>query len=388
MELDDAAADLVVTAFEGGGAEPRFANDLLRARGCALLLEHEALRTRRDVEDMERDFLASLAAARAGDPEPGFGLERVRAQPSAYRRALREIRASGGGHRLRVVERVNAFLPPASGFRSTAYLVVGGTETGRAFGDHDDITLRLDDLVPASGAEPLDVDRFASVLAHELFHVGFRAAGGPPPRPAQPDAAYDELVAKYGRETVGEVWRASGPRSWDAAKMRAKFDAWVPPRAWDPLAMNELIAMLSLIQNEGCATWVDAPLRDPGTTRRHQGEIDGWMRHVDADFHVLALIAERLAHGAGPDEIARLATQGLANNGPLYRVGYRIAERIDGSAGRRPLLSTVSGGPLEFFETYFQTHPDGPDHIDPRTEERIAAVIREVRGMGAFDPEE
>jgi hypothetical protein len=387
VELDDDAADLVTTAFERDGVSPRLLDEIDGAPGYELVFRHEAIRTRRSEDDVRAEFRDALGAALAGEADPGFGLHAVSARPAAYRRTLRELRSTGGRLRWRVVERVNAFLPPASGFESTAYLVIGGREAGRSFGDRDDVTLRLDDFVPADGSS-LDVDRFASVLAHELFHVGFRAAGGLPPRPARPDGTYDELAARYGRETVGEVWRASGEREWDAARMGARFEAWVPPAAWDLLAVNEFIAMLSLIQNEGTATWVDAPLRDPGGTRRHAGEIDRWMKNVDADLHVLAVIARRLEHSAGPDEIARLATQGLANDGPLYRVGFQIAQRIDEHAGRRPLLSTMSGGPLEFFETYFQTHPYGPDQLDSRTEETVAAVIREIRGMGAFDPEE
>jgi hypothetical protein len=388
VELEDGAADLVTTAFERGAASAELVDGILRSRGYRLVFDHEAIRARRGPAEVEEAFRRALAAALDGEAEPGFGLERVRGRSSSYRRTLREIRSVGGNVRWRVVERVNGFLPPGSGFQSTAFLVLGGTESGRAFGDHDDVTLRLDDFVPPADSAPLDADRFASVLAHELFHVGFRAAGGLPPRPERPDAVYDELVEKYGRETVGEVWRASGEAAWNGARMKARFDAWVPPPGWEPAGLNEFLAMLSLVQNEGSATYVDAPLRDPGTTGQHAGEIAGWMRGVDADFRLLAILASRLAHSAGPDEIARLASDGLADNGPLYRVGYRIAERIDTFAGRRPLLSTMSGGPLEFFETYFETHPYGPGQMDSRTEQEIRAVIREIRGMGAFDPEE
>jgi len=387
VELNDEAADLVTTAFERDRANARLLDEIDGARGYELVFRHEAVRMRRDEADVRAEFRDALGAALAGDADPGFGLHGVSARPDAYRRTLKELSSVGGNLRWRVVERVNAFLPPSSGFESTAYLVVGGREAGRAFGDHDDVTLRLDDFVPADGS-PLDVDRFAAVLAHELFHVGFRAAGGLPPRPPHPDDTYEELAAKYGRETVGEVWRASGEREWDAERMRARFDAWVPPAAWDVLAVNEFIAMMSLIQNEGTATYVDAPLRDPGGTRRHAGEIDRWMKNVDADLHVLAVIAQQLEHAAGPDDVARLASQGLANDGPLYRVGFQIARRIDDYAGRRPLLSSMSGGPLEFYETYFQTHPYGPDQVDSRTEDTLRAIIREIRGMGAFDPEE
>ena len=48
----------------------------------------------------------------------------------------------------------------------------------------------------------------------------------------------------------------------------------------------------------------------------------------------------------------------------------------------------MNDGVLGFFETYFETHPYGPGQIDSTTEEEIRTIIREIRAVGAFEPEE
>jgi hypothetical protein len=387
VEFDDEAADLVTVAFERGEASPRLVDEIVRTGGYELMFAHVAASSRRDPEDVRAEFRAALDSSLAGEEEPGFRLDLVRTRFGRYRQTLRELRRVSGTLRWKVTDRLNGFLPPMSDISSTAYLVVGGDASGLAFGHRDDIALRLDDFVPASAASDLDTDRLASVLTHELFHVGFRAAGGLPPRPARPDEAYGKLVTKYGAEVVGEVWRASGLRTWDGPGVAARFDAWVPPAEWDLQALDRFLAMLVRLQNEGCAVYVDAPLRDPGATRRHAGEVARWMESIDSDMDYLAMVTTRLSRGADPLEIAELAVRGFENNGPLYRVGYHMAERIDTYAGRRPFLATIRHGALEFFETYFQTHPYGPGQIDSRTEDEIERLIVAVRTMGEFDPE-
>jgi len=387
VEFDDSAAALVTVAFERGAMNTRLADDIVRSDGYGLLFRHMAAGTGRTAEQIGQDFRLALGAALAGEPDPGFSLQGVRDRTELYRDTLREFLRISGGMRWRITSRLNEFLPPRSDFRSTAYLIIGGNVSGLAFGDVDDIALRMDDFVPKGDDDRLDADRLASVLTHELFHVGFRAAGGLPPRPAGRDAAWAALVEQYGSEVIGEVWRATGDRRWNGADMAIRLEAWVQSPARDPEAFNRYIAMLSRLQNEGTAVYVDAPLRDPGTTRRHAGEVERWMETIEADFDYFAHVTERLSRGAGAVEIDRLATRGFENNGPLYRVGFRIAERIDGFSGRRPLLQTIEGGPLEFFATYLETHPYGPGQIDSRTSEEIEQIIREIRAVGAFDPE-
>jgi hypothetical protein len=161
----------------------------------------------------------------------------------------------------------------------------------------------------------------------------------------------------------------------------------VTPPEWDLLALDRYLAMLSRLQNEGCAVYVDAPMRDPGSTGHHSGEVVRWMSTIDMDFAYFANATNRLAHGASPEEIDALAARGFENDGPLYRVGYRMAERIDSFSGRQPFLQSIAGGPLAFFDTYFATHPYGPGQVDARTQEEISRIIAAIRAMGAFDPE-
>jgi hypothetical protein len=96
---------------------------------------------------------------------------------------------------------------------------------------------------------------------------------------------------------------------------------------------------------------------------------------------------ERLVRGAPPEEINALEAVAFRENGPFYRVGYRMAKRIDTVSGRRPFLSCIRGGPLRFFETYLRTRPSGPERLDADTEREIRRIIREIRALGDFDPD-
>ncbi|NNE43573.1 MAG: hypothetical protein HKN12_05155, partial [Gemmatimonadetes bacterium] len=265
VEFDHSSADLVISAFERRSLNDRKMTKVLDSGGYSLLFDHLSGRTQRPPEAWRADFRTALQASLDGEPEPGFALHRVRDQPALYRRSLREVRRVSASVRWRVLERLNGYLPPSTDFRSHAYFLVGGDSAGLAFGHRNDIALRLDDFV---GTEPgkIDSDRLASVLTHELFHVGFRTAGGLPPRPAEFDPGWQQLALKYGSEMVGEVWRASPVREWDAEEIHERMDAWVPPAQWDLYAVDQFIALLAKLQNEGCATYVDAPLRDPGET--------------------------------------------------------------------------------------------------------------------------
>jgi hypothetical protein len=386
VEFDDDTANLVIQAFERESVNSRLLEDILATGGYALLCEHVALEQRRDPEAVRAELREALEAALDGQGDPGFGFQKVRARPEAFRATLSEFRRVAGTVRWRITERLNGFLPPRSSFDAKAYVIVGGGAAGLAFSDRDDIALRLDDFVSPHDGGAIDVERLASVLTHELFHVGFRAAGGQTWEPAWPDEAWVQLAQKYGPTTVGEVWRASNVERWDGRDIAARIHAWVAPPEWDRLALDRYLAMLSKLQNEGSAVYVDAPLRS-AASGLHSGEIARWMSSIEQDFAYFAQITERLAHGAGPEEIDRLAAKGFEKDGPLYRVGFRIAERVDTFAGRQPFLDAIPGGPLAFFETYFATHPYGPGQIDTRAQDEIERIIEAFHAMGQFDPE-
>ena len=194
------------------------------------------------------------------------------------------------------------------------------------------------------------------------------------------------LAQAYGPDLVGEVWRASELREWEAAAIQERLAAWVLPPGWNAWAVDRFISLLSRLQNEGSAVYADVPLRDIAGSGRSSAELRQWMQKIDEDFEFLAHVTERLSVGAHPQEIEDLTALGFRNSGPLYRVGYRMAERIDRHSGRRPFLATVERGPLEFFEAYFESHPYGPGTIDPRTKATIKTLIREVQAVGEFHP--
>jgi hypothetical protein len=333
-------------------------------------------------DEVAAEFIAALHAVCGGEDDPRFGLLGAREQRSRYRETLRTFRRSERRARSEIEDRLGEMLPPGADFRSTVHLVVGGDASRVTISDRDDIAIRLDDFVPGRDDEEPDLTGLVEIVAHELFLTGFRAAGGVPPRPAPGDRDWEPLADRWGPSTVGEVWRASGLTSWRAPAIEARLDAWTRPAMWDVHAIDRYVALLSRVQSEGTAVYVETPLSGRGREARTAA----WMESIDDDFAFLAGVTMRL-YGGTAAEIDELAAEGFREGGPLHRVGWRIAERIDKYAGRSVLLDTMQDGPLAFFDSYFATHPYGPGQMGSATEEDIRKVIREIRAAGRLDPE-
>jgi len=300
-----------------------------------------------------------------------------------YRDGVREFRRAQGRIQWNVEERLREVLPAGTRFASTAHVVVGGDAWGIAFSDRDDIAIRIDDFIPGAPSQKANLTDLGSLLCHELFHVGFRAAGGLPPRPEPYDEDWIRLANEWGAGTVGEIWRASELPGWNAAAIEGRLSAWVLPPAWDVRALDRTLALLSRLQNEGLAVYAELPLRGPeGVSIRKE-----WMSKIDEDFALLQQVMDRLDHGASAHEIDDLAADGFLNDGPFYRIGLLMTERIDEFTGRKVLHETIERGALDFFESYFETHPYGPGQIDARTEETIRKLTEEIRAVGSFDPD-
>jgi len=121
-------------------------------------------------------------------------------------------------------------------------------------------------------------------------------------------------------------------------------------------------------------------------SNRLQREHAYWLSELGSDFADFGELTDAFARGASPGDLEQLIRSGLKTNGPFYRVGYAMAERIDRYTGRRALLQAIEGGPLEFFETYFETHPIGEKHVDAVSRVEIERLIREIRAVASFDP--
>ncbi|MCA9753231.1 MAG: hypothetical protein KC591_13650, partial [Gemmatimonadetes bacterium] len=376
----------VLTALARTNVNQETLEGFVASPGYRLLLDqrHEQVGLDTDIRPVRDALMHELANAAAGRPGAGtFG--RAKGQLGLYRDALREVRRESGRLELQIVTRLNEILPPATDFESTAYVVIGGDVSGFAFSDRDDLVLRLDDFVGGPDGKPLDVDRFASVLAHEVFHVGFRTAGGLAPR-APEFASWREVASAWGPEITGEVWRASEVGPWNAESIEDRLEAWVFPGLWTSQTVDRYFAGLSRLMNEGCAVYAELDLRSFSGSRELDREHERWISTIASDWRVLAEITDEAVRGASPEDIDRSFAQGLAGNGPLYRVGFAMAQRIDAYTGRRALQAAIQGGPLEFFQTYFETHPIGDRHIDSGTRFEIERLIKETRAVAAFDP--
>jgi len=387
VEFDTKAAETALNALARTSINDDTLSHLLRMPGYELVIaqRHQRAGFGANRNTVARELAAEIQAAAAGNEQDGGSFIRAKRNLRAYRNALVEFRRVSGMMQWQITSRLNEMLPPASDFTATAYLVVGGDAAGFAFSHRDDIAIRVDDFVGGPDGAQIDVDRLAAVLAHELFHVGFRAAGGLAPREAD-DPSWRALAENWGPDFVGEVWRASDVGSWDASAIEPRLQAWVPSGLAQPATVDRLLSGLSRLMNEGCAVYAETDLYTFSGSDRLQREHAFWLSELDSDFDALAELTSQFIRGASPGDLEALIRSGLRANGPFYRIGYIMAERIDRYTGRRALVQAIDGGPLEFFETYFETHPIGEKHVDSNSRMDIERLTREIRALGAFDP--
>jgi hypothetical protein len=386
VSFDDESAEAALDALARRAINDDTMQRLLGLPGYGMILAQRGAKygLPADHESVRETLAAEIRAAAAGEAGGGT-FAKAKRQRASYRDALLEFRRVSGRMQWQVTSRLNEILPPSSDFRATAYLVVGGDAAGFAFSHRDDLALRLGDFVGGPDGEPLDTDLLASVLAHELFHVGFRAAGGLAPR-APEDPEWVEVALKWGPETVGEVWRASGEEEWNADLIRPRLEAWVLPGVVTPPSIDRYLSAMSRLMNEGCAVYAELALRHFSGSDRLDRAHEEWMTNLRADLVVFESFTDAFVRGAEPADLEAMTLAALEDNGPFYRIGFMMAERIDKYVGRRALHRCLEGGPLEFFETYFGTHPLGPDQIDSGTQVEIERLIREIRALGDFDP--
>lgn len=318
----------------------------------------------------------------------GITIETVAADPSPYapipyQSALSELRRESGALEIEISRRLREILPLPTEFDAAVIVTAGDPDLPTPSGHA--VFVRIEDF-PGDGDSPLDAERFVSAVTHVLFRIGFDGAGGASPRPRDSGSTWTSLAATFGPELVGEVWRRADEKHWDGSQMASRFEAWVPPDEWDLVGVDRFVHHLAGIARVGCATYAEVPLRDGDPHPGRRAEIDVWMETIERDFDVLAALAAAVHRGASAATIDAIAEAGFEKNGPLYRVGFRMAERIDRNTGRRALQSAIAGGPLEFIDAYLATHPDGPGHVDADTERVLRRLIREVRAVGAFDP--
>jgi len=325
--------------------------------------------------ELERRSSTHPGVRPAGDAADAARAERLLA-------ALGELRREALGLQARVARRISTFFPTGTDLEATVRLAPD--ESAAPDADASVVLLPVPGVVRA-GAGALDVDAVFARSVRGVYAVAFRAAGGPSPVPPTDSAIGEELAAAYGAAVVGEVWRGAGGR-WNGTDTRLRLEAWVPPATWTRSGIEAFLGLLGRMQLEGGAALAAAAPRTAADTGQDPTGVTAWSHTAADDWSVLAEAASALEHGATGFGIDRIAARGFAPDGPLVRVGYRMARRIDRRTGRRTLVAVTTGGPIAFTDAYLATHPNGPDEIDADTARTLRTVSREIRAVAAFRP--
>jgi hypothetical protein len=265
-----------------------------------------------------KDFIAALLAAALRTAEAGpFGFSRLRGRERELSGALDA--AADPALLARVGARVGRYAAPGFRPKGTAYLIVGGTSSGFAFGDPE-LWVRVTDFVG-------DAPGLESTLAHELFHMAQAALAGP-----------SAATFFYESERDGAL---TGQRAHDCYRTRAFFGNLV------------VEGTASLVGDEG-----SLPERGPYSAKaraEHAAQAGRMAAHA-------TLLEMSLAAITGPEAVPfdDVYAVGFYSPAPLYALGEAMARAIANADGDRAVSSYFTQPPEAFVRRYIELSDAAP----------------------------
>jgi hypothetical protein len=275
-------------------------------------------------EKFARD-LEDVAAGRKPEPDT-FVLLRTKDRLADARGLLARVREHPESVAGTIRSRIARYTPAGVRPNVTVYFIAGGTSDGFAEGEAFSLAVDYfkDDL---AGMETL--------MAHELFHVAFRAAARA--RQEKP-AAKDERLLPLFEDTMNEG---------------------IASRVGDPLAVSD---------GKGWIEWFR------GKFRRNFERLEATFALFDT-----ILYREERDPSAPLDRLYQIGFTGSFDSA-LYFVGYEMARVIEEEDGAAGVARLVERGPIPFFERYVAISHAKPDRVRYRfaasTEESLRKLAR------------
>lgn len=274
-------------------------------------------------EKLARD-LEEVAAGRKPEPDT-FVLLRTKERLADARGLLARVREHPGEVSDTIRARIARYTPASVRPSVTVYFIAGGTSDG--FADRDGFALAVDYFRD-------DLAGMETLMAHELFHVGFEAA---------------VKARESGKATAKE---ALLPLFQDT------MNEGIASRVGDPLAVSDGKAWIEWFR---------------GKFRRN-------LERLEASFALFDTILYREARdpAAPMDRLYQIGFTGSWDSA-LYFVGYEMARVIEEEDGAAGVARLVEAGPIPFFERYVAISRARPERVRYRFAASTEETLRKLR---------
>ena len=310
ITFDFQAADAMIAVL--GGNAPADAAAVADLPGNIRMIEHQHRFDPSATRERLIENIRELAAGKKVSADTYMLEKRSKAKLEATRGMLARLRANPEKFAGELRARIRRYLPADLTFPVQVYVIVGGTSDGFAdgpvfcvaidyFGD-DDAGLR-------------------TLMAHELFHVGYRALAG-----------------------SGGKTEKKKPLSPEAEKLLAIFES----------TMNEGVASRvgdPTIVTDGKA-WIEW----------FRGKFAKNFERLDSSFVLFDTVLYRQVHdpAASSEDLYRIGFSGSFDS-VFYFVGYEMARAIEEEDGPEAVVRCLEEGPLSFFSRYIAISQRTPD---------------------------
>ncbi len=340
LDLNDAAAEKAVELYAGLSGRPA---EVAALRGSQLALAVTGMLARKPLQTADLERSLESAKFNQSDGDDLFRMRHARANVTAIRDLLLELRRRNFGQR--VVSTVEQLFPPDArvNARIPMYVVAFGHQNIDAFV----VRVTWNGNTPHPAGE-LEGEPVIVVNLAKAVHYG---------------SSVDERFIGLLSVVAHEVFHAA------FGEFKANTPEW---RAYYASALQPLDELLDLAQNEGVAYYLSL-------IQQNQGRLphDGLSRAQTAFTQFNSAAAELVSPRIGPHRQAELLR--TSNTSGYWEsfgsmTGMIVARQIDQTLGRVALVGTLRDGPNAFFKTYIRLmkRDSGLPQLSPLVQQELS----------------
>ena len=327
ISFDFKAADAMVEIL--GGSASMDAAAVADLPGNVRMIEHQHRFDASATRERLIENIRELAAGKKVSADTFLLEKRSRARLEATRGMLARLRANPEKFAAELRARIGRYLPADLTFPVQVYVIVGGNSDG--FADGPVFCIAIDYFGD-------DDAGLRTLMAHELFHVGYRS------------------LANSGG--------------------KAEKKKPIPAEA------EKLLPLFESTMNEGIASRVG----DPTTVTDGKAWID-WFRgkfaknfeRLDSSFVLFDTVLYRQVHDptASSEDLYRIGFSGSFDS-VFYFVGYEMARVIEEQDGPQAIGRCLKEGPLSFFARYIAISEQHPEKARRRFSKETEQVVQNL----------
>lgn len=305
---------------------------LLSIRGVESMVDNTTKYVPSHTRELFREAVKEFIATRKSTIAPAFRLGESYKQRADVLALIGTLR-NDPDLESEIIRPLAGYMPPLTDVTPTVYSVVGGASDG---------------FVPDNETQPAfymalnraegDVDGIKLNMTHELYHVVQRTA-------------------------------------------RARIPG-LNERVFDPGSAPAPVRLLTVMLEEGTATYVAAPMLARGSGPyinmwREAYNQNAPAERVTRNFAEFDRVIAGLVSGAVSwDEASKIMFTGTGS--PLYFVGYEMSKAIDARYGPQRIASFLQRHPAAFFRTYIELYRECPACVPAQFSPATEAYIEEL----------